>query len=601
MKRTRVRLGRIRLNKYWIVLIGLAGLAVLLAALLGAGQGWLHWVLAGLGLAALAVSLFSWFRIGHSQAETQPQADQAEAALKRRLHALQRINRAMAVRDDENGFMHTVLEVSADLTDALSSSYVPLDECSRPLQAFAYGQIPQPLLRGWAEHLASNEVRDRCQQCQDLQASSGAGVCPLLSSPFDQAFSITCLPVRAGDVTLGMLNLYLRKDTSLPADDLQFLNQILDSAVPILAGLGKRSQKENAQGERSQGRTGQVSLTVLLNGLVESAAQAMAARYVFLRVKSFDRRQEGLQLIHGAAEEISAQAIESLWETVLQPAGRGIVRQQVDSPRPHWLSAVSLRSPSNDDLGLLAVAHPPGVAWDESQRSLLEMFSRQCALLIEHERLTLLAENEVILQERTRLSREIHDGLAQTLAFLKLQTAQMQRLITKKDYASIEGMLSQNHKVLTDAYLDARQAIEHLRLTPQRGVEQWLKEIVKDFEATTGVPADFSLVIPGRDMLPEVQTQLIRIVQEALTNVRKHAQAGGVWVSLHEWQQDLILEVGDNGAGFEPEGMSLTSRYGLRGMRERAELIGADFQIISKPGGGTIIRVRIPAYEEMQL
>jgi two-component system, NarL family, nitrate/nitrite sensor histidine kinase NarX len=95
-----------------------------------------------------------------------------------------------------------------------------------------------------------------------------------------------------------------------------------------------------------------------------------------------------------------------------------------------------------------------------------------------------------------------------------------------------------------------------------------------------------------------VYAQLIRIVQEALSNVRKHARAQRVWISLRHWNRDLILEIGDDGEGFTPEDVPELTRYGLRGMRERAEFIGADFQIISQPRQGTLVRLRLPLYEE---
>ena len=93
----------------------------------------------------------------------------------------------------------------------------------------------------------------------------------------------------------------------------------------------------------------------------------------------------------------------------------------------------------------------------------------------------------------------------------------------------------------------------------------------------------------------EVQAQLIRIVQEVFSNIRKHAQAKQAWIVLKEWKGDLVLEVGDDGQGFLSDDLPGLSQYGLRGMRERAELIGADFQIASRPGAGTVVYVRLPS------
>jgi signal transduction histidine kinase len=96
------------------------------------------------------------------------------------------------------------------------------------------------------------------------------------------------------------------------------------------------------------------------------------------------------------------------------------------------------------------------------------------------------------------------------------------------------------------------------------------------------------------DLPQEVHAQLIRIFQEALSNIRKHANATQVWISYQQENQSILFEIQDDGDGFSPEDVTGTSRHGLRGMRERAELIGADFQVISRPSEGTIVRIRLP-------
>lgn len=102
-------------------------------------------------------------------------------------------------------------------------------------------------------------------------------------------------------------------------------------------------------------------------------------------------------------------------------------------------------------------------------------------------------------------------------------------------------------------------------------------------------------------LLPEVQVQLIRIVQEALNNVRKHAKARQVEIDCQRVGQDMVMEIRDDGGGFNVEDVPGPSQHGLRGMRERAELIGADFQVISQPEKGTTVRIRLPVQERERL
>jgi two-component system nitrate/nitrite sensor histidine kinase NarX len=207
-------------------------------------------------------------------------------------------------------------------------------------------------------------------------------------------------------------------------------------------------------------------------------------------------------------------------------------------------------------------------------------------------------EYKAILDERTRLAREIHDGLAQTLAFLKLEAARMQAYVSKGDVDSLSQTLQACYQTLSDAYLDARQAIDNLRRVPDELLGDWLVSAADDFTTLTRIPVDVSNVHLQHIFSGSVKAQLIRIVQESLTNIRKHAQACAVTLSAFERDEDVILEVHDNGCGFAPEETQPASQYGLRSMRERAESIGADFQIISTPGAGTTVRVRIPIREK---
>ena len=151
------------------------------------------------------------------------------------------------------------------------------------------------------------------------------------------------------------------------------------------------------------------------------------------------------------------------------------------------------------------------------------------------------------------------------------------------------------YTTLSDAYQDARQAIDGLRVSPpEDGMGGWLEQMAGEFQELSGLPVVVEVVDLHVDLPPEIQAQLIRIMQEALSNVRKHARASQVWIACREVGADLALEVRDDGDGFAPEDVSSASQHGLRGMRERSELIGADFQVVSRPQEGTVVRVRLP-------
>jgi len=212
-------------------------------------------------------------------------------------------------------------------------------------------------------------------------------------------------------------------------------------------------------------------------------------------------------------------------------------------------------------------------------------------------RLIELLEYKAILDERTRLARELHDGLAQTLAFLKVEAARLQNFISKGDEETVRHTLEACYRTIADAYLDTRQAIDNLNRTPDMSLREWLFATANDFKEVTGQHVDVVLQGLDRTYSPAVKVQLTRIVQEALTNVRKHAEACSVKISAIQTGDNLTLEIHDSGHGFSPDKIPQPSHYGLRIMRERAELIGANFEITSKEGEGTTVSLWIPVGE----
>ena len=117
---------------------------------------------------------------------------------------------------------------------------------------------------------------------------------------------------------------------------------------------------------------------------------------------------------------------------------------------------------------------------------------------------------------------------------------------------------------------------------------------MEEFQEYTGLVVEMCDPEIASGLSPEVQAQLIRIVQEGLSNVRKHAGAHRVDISCRLLGEELIMEIHDDGAGFNVEDVPGPSQHGLRGMRERAELIGAELQVVSQPDMGTAVVVRLP-------
>ena len=181
-------------------------------------------------------------------------------------------------------------------------------------------------------------------------------------------------------------------------------------------------------------------------------------------------------------------------------------------------------------------------------------------------------------RERRRIARDLHDGVAQELAFIQRRAA---RLTGQPDAADIAGAAER-------ALLDSRWAIEYLARAPDEPLDRVLARHATVIAARTGLPVTFSTDDGGAEAGPEVREALARILGEAVSNAR-HGGATRVHVELAT--APLRLRVIDDGAGFDPA--SCAAGFGLGGMRERAALVGAQLSVRSGPGAGTEVAVEL--------
>ena len=204
-----------------------------------------------------------------------------------------------------------------------------------------------------------------------------------------------------------------------------------------------------------------------------------------------------------------------------------------------------------------------------------------------------------ILEERDRLAREMHDSLGQVLGFVNLKAKVAEDLITRGRAAEAGEELSQMRAAVQTAYEDVRQAILSLRTTPRgKGLVASLQEYVSRLREQAGLDVRLEAT-DGLQLPPAVEAQVIRIVQEALTNVRKHAQARHVAVRFVHDPGGTTIAITDDGRGFDLTEVDAAHgmRFGLQTMRERAESIGAQLTIDTAPGRGTTVRLHVPGGE----
>ncbi len=231
----------------------------------------------------------------------------------------------------------------------------------------------------------------------------------------------------------------------------------------------------------------------------------------------------------------------------------------------------------------------------EPERSLLEALASHLAGAMENLRLNALEMEAAVSQERTLLARELHDSIAQSLAFLKIQVQLMRDALDGGDAAQIQQVLGEIDAGVRESYGDVRELLIHFRTRANaEDIEPALATTLRKFEHQSGVPAKLQIQGHGLPLSPEWQIQVLHIVQEALSNVRKHARASRVWLDVQQ-QPRWRFEVRDDGVGFVHDASSLRETHvGLRIMRERAERIGATLEVMSTVGRGTSVVLTLP-------
>lgn len=204
------------------------------------------------------------------------------------------------------------------------------------------------------------------------------------------------------------------------------------------------------------------------------------------------------------------------------------------------------------------------------------------------------------LEERERVARELHDSLGQVLGYVKLQAEAARALLAQGQAEPASDHLEQLVAVAQEAHADVREFILGSRAGDPAGTElvPALQAYLRRFRATYGIAATLEVApeLSGGALDPMAAAQLLRIIQETLTNVRKHSKAGAVRVRLSLVDGRARAVVQDDGEGFDPAGLEAAEAgaFGLRFMRERAREVGGSVSVSSAPGQGTRVEISLP-------
>ncbi|MCP5241338.1 MAG: type IV pili methyl-accepting chemotaxis transducer N-terminal domain-containing protein [Zoogloeaceae bacterium] len=255
-------------------------------------------------------------------------------------------------------------------------------------------------------------------------------------------------------------------------------------------------------------------------------------------------------------------------------------------------------SVGNKPIGVFNLFFKQADTLGESERKLLETLGQQLGSAIDNLRLRARDRELAVSDERNLLAHELHDSIAQGLAFLNIQLQLLEKSLDRHDDALMRSTLKLIRRGVDESYDDVRELLVHFRARiDTRDLDSAISAALRHVAEQAGVVTEFEVDGGGAPLDPETETQVLYIVQEALANIRKHARAKSVKISLRRGFEGLSVIVRDDGVGFKQQTKPRhgnDAHIGLDIMQERAARIGGRISVRSSRGKGTEIRFDLP-------
>lgn len=259
------------------------------------------------------------------------------------------------------------------------------------------------------------------------------------------------------------------------------------------------------------------------------------------------------------------------------------------------VAVIPIRS-KNHVFGILSLFFRDARTLSADELRLLEAIGQHLGVAIENQRLVVREKEMAVSEERNLLAQELHDSIAQSLAFLNIQAQMLQDSLRAGQVDAASAELACMREGIQESYDNVRELLVHFRIkVDDAGFEDAIHSALERFEGQTGIATEFRKAGDGT-LPPATSTiQVLHIVQEALSNVRKHAGARRVCVDLQGCENKVRLSIRDDGKGFDPEQVAEEggSHVGIGIMRERAHRIGATLSVESLPGAGTCVTLSL--------
>jgi two-component system nitrate/nitrite sensor histidine kinase NarX len=249
---------------------------------------------------------------------------------------------------------------------------------------------------------------------------------------------------------------------------------------------------------------------------------------------------------------------------------------------------------SNQQLGIFNLYFSEPREFTAAERQMLETLGQHLGIAIGSQRLVAREKEMAISEERNLLAQELHDSIAQSLAFLNLQAQMLEDSLSHQQVQQARQELAQIREGIQASYDDVRELLVHFRTRrSQADIESAIASTLERFEGQTGIRATFVQSGAAMPLSPETQLQVLHIIQECLSNARKHSGAKSVRVEMQRGPH-YRFRITDDGRGFDPSQVTSDMHVGLHIMRERAHRTGGSLDVRSRPGEGTEVTLELP-------
>lgn len=426
-----------------------------------------------------------------------------------------------------------------------------------------------------------------------------------------EARSFITVPLIARERRVGLIYLDTRepRQHSFGTQDQRILHAIADQAAAAIDGawLYEAERRRGTQLRLLNETSQQIAAIADLDHLFAEVTAKLRDAFGYDQVRIGLIDDEELDFVAGASRTDESPS----WGE--HPAAR--LPMATDSPQS-WVARVGLpRTLSEAEtgrrgrlglvvplrgtdtvLGVLEIIGSRPGGFDKDDERTLSSLGDQLGIAVERNRLQGRALSLAVVEERNRLARELHDSVTQALFSITL-TIEAARLLLHRDLAATERQLDALGERAKEALAEMRTLIHSLRpagledngLVP--ALQRWAERVRREHL----LPVEVTVAMNARQRLDDEQErELFRIAQEALNNVVKHAAAKRAAIRLHATPDDLIMEIEDDGKGFQPAAAHRDDAFGILGMRERAALLKGTLAIESQPQRGTCVRITIP-------